>query len=191
MFFFQSQNRKNHCVQNTPKTPHLGDSKAISGAHRARAHFAPPAYAVARPRTPAECEEAAPDVATTTLTHWFCPLDHPQSRGSGAACILHTKCPPCLSGRERAIGRRSTWCVQTVMRATLCALCRASTRRQAAVWCMHGSAYECARIFIDPAVSFRFCRCAPPLRLRLLAVCRIQEPPRSQDVHRPVLQDTP
>jgi hypothetical protein len=98
MFFFQSQNRKNHCVRNTPKNPHLGDSKAISGAHRARAHFAPPACAVARPRTPAECEEAVPDVATTTLSHWFCPLAHPQSRDWDATCILNTKCPPCLLG---------------------------------------------------------------------------------------------
>ena len=98
MFFFQSQNRKNHCVRNTPKSPTFRNLKALCRAKARNARGAMTARAAAAPARAGECEEAAPDVATTALTHWFCPLAHPQSRDWGDTCILHTKCPPCLSG---------------------------------------------------------------------------------------------
>ena len=79
----------------------------MSGAHRASPQTR--ATRAARRRQPlGKCEEAVPDAAAAAFLGQFCPLDHPQRRDWGAVRILHTKFLGCLSGMERAIGRRCT-----------------------------------------------------------------------------------
>ena len=48
-------------------------------------------------RGPGKCEEAVPNAAAATFLGQFCPLDHPQRRDWGAACMLHTKFLGCLN----------------------------------------------------------------------------------------------